>query len=379
MLLIDATPLQSEHRLRGVGAYLRQLIGAIEKLDDPKPHYLISTVGRGHSDGTLPSERCHSVFRPHRPGQVYWTYNEVALRAALFKLRPAVFFAPDFNGLVQNPYGHSVPVLHDLTELKLSLTQTPAPKNLSLYLSDLRWRVYYQKLKRVPSIIAISHSAKQDACNLLGIPPERVHVIHHGVNHAVFRPGSGEGPYAMHPPYLLNIGARHTNKNQDRLLTAFASVAAEYPDVHLYFAGPWHAPDHNWLTQAAQQHGLDKRVRHIGYVPDAELPGLYGNALAFVFPSLEEGFGLPVLEAMACGTPVITSDCSSLPEVAGDAALLVDPRQVSAIAGALRHLLRDPTLQTELRTLGLSHAKQFTWERTAEETLSVLQQMTLRR
>lgn len=131
-----------------------------------------------------------------------------------------------------------------------------------------------------------------------------------------------------------------------------------------------------WLTEAIERHaaelGVAERVRFTGYVADADLPALLGGALAFVFPSLYEGFGMPVLEAMACGAPVLTSTTSSLPEVAADAALLVDPEDTAAIAAGLARLAADPALRAELRARGLLRAAQFTWERCAEETLRVL-------
>jgi glycosyltransferase involved in cell wall biosynthesis len=117
--------------------------------------------------------------------------------------------------------------------------------------------------------------------------------------------------------------------------------------------------------------GLENHMHFMGFVPEDDLPALYNGADLFAFPSLYEGFGLPVLEAMACGTPVITSNVSSLPEVAGNAALLVDPYNVDELAGAIRRILSDPALAADLRARGLERARQFSWERTAQETLEV--------
>jgi len=374
VLLVDATPLQSEHRLRGVGAYLRELIGAFEAHGESgvKPHYLVTWQGLEHVAG-LPRVRTVRLLRPHTPAQVYWLYNEVALRTALFRLRPRVFFAPDFNGLVHNPFGGTVAVLHDLTALKLARGRG---SGLSERLSELRWRRYYAKLCRTRTIIAISGGVKDDAVTLLGIPPARVTVVHHGVDHRHYHPSVGAGPFAEHPPYFVAIGARNDNKNQGRLLRAFARVCRE-PCVHhsgvkLLFAGPWGGEDLAWLERERRQLGLGASVQHIGYVPYAHLPSLYGNALAFVFPSLEEGFGLPVLEAMASGAPVITSERPSLREVAGDAALLVDPLDEGEIARALHAALERPELRTRLREAGYRRAQAFTWAKTAEATLAIL-------
>lgn len=368
-ILIDATALQSEHRLRGVGAYLRFLIGAIERLDEVKPHYLISTVSREHVEALLPADRTHAVFRPHKPAQVYWMYNEAALRWDLIRTRPGVFLAPDFNGLVRVSGTKTVAVLHDLTEAKLNTGKPASLRSPSAVLSDLRWRAYYAKLRRSDSIIAISQSAKDDAVRLLGIAQGKIHVVHHGVDHDRFRPSVGEGAYANHPPYFVHIGGRNENKNQARLLDAFARIAPERHDANLFFAGPWRDTDHVWLYAERERLGLGTRVRHLGYVPDEDLPSLYSNAVAFVFPSIEEGFGLPVLEAMACGTPVITSNRSSLPEVAGDAAYFVDPFNVDELSSALRAALSGALDSVEERSRRLRHAASFTWERTASATM----------
>ncbi len=372
MILIDATALQSEHRLRGVGAYLRYLIAAIERLGEERPHYLVSTVGRSLVDGFLPPERTHAVFRPHKPAQVYWMYNELALRWGLARTRPSVYLAPDFNGLVRMPRTKTVAVLHDLTEAKLSAGRATGVSSPSLMLSDLRWRAYYAKLRRAHAVIAISQSAKDDAVRLLGIAPETIHVVHHGVDHERFRPSVGKGAYAGRTPYFVHIGGRNENKNQGRLFEAFARIAPEHPEVQLYFAGPWSQADRDWLERARVRLGLGSRVRHLGYVPDDDLPSLYGNAVAFVFPSLEEGFGLPVLEAMACGAPVITSNRSSLPEVAGDAAILVDPLDVVGLSNVMCELLLRSSFRELLRERGAEHVKVFRWERTATDTLRAL-------
>jgi len=375
VILIDATPLQSEHRFRGVGAYVRALVSHVEAAGDVLPRYLASWQDRDLIRDVLPSARTLTLPRPHRPAQVYWLYNEAFLRAALLRVQPHVFLAPDFNGLVRNPFGKTVAVLYDLTALKLN-PGAPRPTGLSERLSDWRWRTYHHKLRRADHIIAISESARRDATEMLGIRPDTMTVIHLGVDHDRFRPTAGEGAFAGQPPYVLAIGGRGENKNQARILEAFSRVAGEHPGVRLYFAGPWREPDLAWLRDLNRRYRLEGRAEHLGYVADADLPSLYGNATAFVFPSLEEGFGLPVLEAMACGTPVITSTTSSLPEVAGDAALKVDPHSVDAIEAAMREVLGRPGLRAELARRGIERAAAFTWQRTARETIALLKRVS---
>ena len=371
MVFIDATPLQSEHRLRGVGAYVRELLGAMERIGY-QPHYLLSGFG---PKTDLPKERSLVVPRSHFPAQGYFLYNELFLRYALLLKRPKAFFAPDFNGLVTNPFGVTVAALHDLTPFKLGDLGDP--------LSTLRWKVFAWRLKRIERIVAVSHSSKEDAVKLLGIDPARIRVVHHGVDHGRFKPSVGVGKYvegsladrpAKTSPYMLHIGARNDNKNQKGLLEAFAHVARENPSVCLYFAGPWSPADLEWLERERTHLGLGERVRHLGYVESADLPSLYGNAQAFVFPSLEEGFGLPVLEAMACGAPVITSNLSSLPEVAGEAAVLVNPRDSQALAAAMLQLVQRPEFSLSLREQGYAQARKFTWEETAKVTWDVIEE-----
>jgi glycosyltransferase involved in cell wall biosynthesis len=175
--------------------------------------------------------------------------------------------------------------------------------------------------------------------------------------------------------YLLYVGTVQPRKNLERLIDAFALVAdrPELAGVQLVIAG-----GRGWLSEGverrAAERGLAGRVRLSGYLPDADLPALLSGALAFVFPSLYEGFGMPVLEAMACGAPVLTSTTSSLPEVADDAALLVDPSDTAAIAAGIARLAADGGLRADLYARGLARAAAFTWDRCARETLAVLRE-----
>ncbi|UBF29134.1 glycosyltransferase family 4 protein [Kovacikia minuta CCNUW1] len=173
--------------------------------------------------------------------------------------------------------------------------------------------------------------------------------------------------------YFLYLGRINPYKNVQRLIAAFAALP-NHADYELWLAGP---PDKRYLPALENQIkelNLTERVKFLKYVPYGELPKIVNQAIALVFPSLWEGFGLPVLEAMACGTPVITSNLASLPEVAGDAAILVDPYNVGAIAHAMNDLITDPGLRTQLRTTGLTRANHFSWEKTGQETVQVLKQ-----
>ncbi len=367
-ILVDVTPLQSEHRFRGVGLYTRQLVaGLIARM--PEVQFAASRWGREQLPELIVP---HTVwgYRGHRPAQVYWMYNEWFLREIIARTRPRLFHATDFNGTIRPAKIPTVATLYDLTALKQGLKH----HGLSQRLSDLRWTVYYRhKLPRVDHLIAISHGVKIDAVNLLGIPPEQITVIPLGVDVQSLRPAVGAGPYNDHPPYFLFVGGADPNKNLPRILQAFSHITDRYPEIFFYFAGNWRTPDIQWLARSTTDIGISARVRHLGFVPQDDLASLYANAISFVFPSLEEGFGLPVLEAMACGCPVITSNRSVLAEVAGSAARLVDPENVDALVQALEDMLSSAITRQGYSAKGLQRVKEFTWDKMVERTIAVYQ------
>ena len=363
MILIDASPLQSEHRLRGVGAYVRELVRNLERsVPEPdRPHYLAT---RTPAEPLLPLGRTHRILRNHRPAQGYWLTNEVVLRAAMLRHRPSVFFATDFNGLVRNPFGCTAATLYDLTPLETGLGDP---------LSAARWKTYYRRVHHCDLLLAISEHTRRAAIQALGLDPAIVRTVPLGIDAERFVPSRGQGTSVGRPPYFLHIGGRNHNKNQGTLLEAFARVAREAPNVELLLGGPWRAADLAWLEAEKRRLGI-AAIHHLGYVDEADLPSLYGNAIAFVFPSLAEGFGFPVLEAMACGTPVITSNCSSLPEVAGDAALLVDPRNPPALAAAMRTVIAGEDVPSLVRR-GVARAREYTWAETTRKTWNLLTEL----
>ena len=229
--------------------------------------------------------------------------------------------------------------------------------------------------------IAVSQSTKNDLQRLFGVKPDRIVVVHEGVD-AHFQPPARpeidrvKQHYALPDRYVLYFGSNKPHKNLVRLIEAFAQVGTgnrgagsrdQSLGIGLVIGGHW---DQRYpeAKQSAEKLGLADRVRFIGPVADADLPALYGGAAVFVFPSQYEGFGLPVLEAMACGAPVVCSNRSSLPEVAGDAAALCNPENQAALAQAIAQIIFDPAQLLERRERSLTRAAQFTWERTAQQT-----------
>jgi glycosyltransferase involved in cell wall biosynthesis len=234
--------------------------------------------------------------------------------------------------------------------------------------------------RRAAHILTVSQHAKREIVERYGLSPDKITVTYEAAGEQ-FRPiadpaslqvvrakyGIGDSPFA------LALGNLQPRKNIARLVEAFAQYRSPLP-TSLVVAGKaqWRESE---VFRAVQRAGLAGRVIFPGYVDDADLPALYSAATVFVYPSLYEGFGLPPLEAMACGTPVISSNAASLPEVVGDAALLIDPNDTAALAQALHTVLAEPALHADLRRRGFDRAAQFSWQRCAAETLAVYRQV----
>ncbi len=228
--------------------------------------------------------------------------------------------------------------------------------------------------RRIRRIITVSKFSCHRLIDFCQVAPEKIVVIPQGVD-ACFRPlpadviAQTRSALGLPPRYVLYVGNLAARKNLPRLLEAWKMVSPAHPDLSLVLVG---AADH--VFRDARLGQLPSSVVVAGYVADEHLPAVYGGAEVFAFPSLYEGFGLPVLEAMACRTPVMTSNVTSMPEVAGNAALLVDPYSIEAMAEGLHQLLTDRVLRESLATQGLERAKSFTWENTARATWQVLRE-----
>jgi glycosyltransferase involved in cell wall biosynthesis len=246
-----------------------------------------------------------------------------------------------------------------------------------LYL-DLSTRYNARAASRV---IASSQATKDDLVQQCGIEPDKITVVYFGYDETM-QPVEDEATiekvkarYGIQGDYVLHVGTLQPRKNLGRLLEAYAMVRkqakrGETPCLVMAGRKGWL---YDQIFQQVERLGLESAVILPGYVPQDDLPALLSGAHLFAFPSLYEGFGLPVLEAMACGTPVLCSNVSSLPEVAGDAALLVDPLDVKSMAEAMNRLLQDEGLRSQLVERGYRQVRQFSWERCARETLAVLE------
>jgi alpha-1,3-rhamnosyl/mannosyltransferase len=228
-------------------------------------------------------------------------------------------------------------------------------------------------VRRADGLIAISECTRSDAIRVLGIAPEKITVIHPGVADAFFEcpPDAVDAVrkyYQLHRPFVLFVSTIEPRKNLDLLLDAFEALPVGIREHHeLVVAGPI-----GWASDRTINRLRD--VRYLGYIPEGHLAALTAAATVFAYPSLYEGFGFPVVQAMAAGVPVITSNVSSLPEVAGDAALLVDPRSQSELRSALSRLLTSPDLRASLSGSGRERAKRFRWTDCAVKSLSFFRQ-----
>jgi len=318
--------------------------------------------------GLLP--RVERVAWRVMPAPRLWTHLRLSLELA--RRPPDVLFVPAHSLPVYHPPA-SVATVHDLGYLRFPDEHAGTGRRARDWAN--RWSARHAR-----RVIAVSGATRDDLVRAYGVPPARIAVVRHGLD-PVFRPvDDGErrrirARYKLDAPYFLFVGTLQPRKNYERLLRAFDRFAIGDSTHQLVLVG-----GHGWqadrLERALRLMHARASVRVLGYVEDADLPALYGGAVALAFPSLYEGFGLPALEAMGCGTPVLASNSSSLPEVVGDAGLLVDPLDIDAIADALSRLASDEPLRRELGERGRARAASSTWERAARETLAQLRVAT---
>jgi glycosyltransferase involved in cell wall biosynthesis len=242
-------------------------------------------------------------------------------------------------------------------------------------------RVYFRLMvstltTRAARIAALSKATKQDLLSLLKVPGDKVTVVYPGVS-AAFRPLPREDTFGiaqkhqLREPFILFVGSFHPRKNLKGLLDAYAQIAGQVPHDLVVVGSRWGEED---ALVYSQRTGVADRIRFLKYVPEPDLPLLYNAADLFVFPSVYEGFGFPVLEALACGCPTITTNVSSLPEVAGDAAILVSPTNTTELGAAICQVLADEHLRNQLSQRGLRQAQRFAWTSTAGQILSLLEE-----
>ena len=362
----DASRLGVRQRT-GTEQYTWELLQSLGRLDRHN-HYLLYANGR---PAALPPLPPNYELRPmHFPRM--WTH--IRLSAEMLVRPPDVLFVPAHVLPLWSPR-RTVVTIHDLGYVHYPKAH-PAAQRLYLRLAT-RWNAW-----RATAVLADSEATRRDIVRYCRIPAAKITVVYLGVGER-FRPVTDAAllnqvmaRYDITPLYLLFVGTVQPRKNLARLIDAWARYLAgagsDPSTITLVIAGK-----RGWLTEAIERRagelGIATRVRFAGYVADDDLPALISGALGYLLPSLYEGFGLPVLEAQACGTPVLAAATSSLPEVGGDAALYVDPHDTASIAAGIARLLEDVDLRARLRAAGLARVAGWTWERTARETLAVLE------
>jgi glycosyltransferase involved in cell wall biosynthesis len=353
-IAIDARKLHDY----GIGTYVRNVIRQLACQDRTSEYVLLC-----HPDDCRAVNALGENFRaiPDR-ARPYSFREQISVPMDLRREGVQLFHAPHYVLPPLVPC-RSVVTIHDCIHL---MFPQYLPNRLAWgYARAVMWAATH----RSDRVLTVSESSKRDILRFFHIPPEKVDVIYNGIDERFWTAPPEElivrvrERYQLTDPFLLYAGNIKPHKNVERLIEAFHRLRdGGFPDLKLLIIGD-QVSKYAALRRAVHRHHLHQHVRFLGFVPTEMLAVLYRLADVFVFPSLYEGFGLPPLEAMASGTPVVTSNVSSLPEVAGDAALLVDPRDPDAIAGAVRMVLTDRTLREDLRRRGLARARNFSWER----------------
>jgi len=353
----------------GPETYEVELLRALAAVDQCNEYHVLCLSDKAPSAfGVRQQNVAYKVmWPPFRPVSLLTSVPAAMIRRGL-DLVHATFMPPPIS-----------PTRYIFTMVCDSMFQHP-----EFYPAAIRWRLQgltRLALRRAALTICISQSIRDNIRERFKVPEERLAVVHLGASpkfRPIPRPENLEfldRTYGIRFPYFLFSGRWEPRKNLLRILQAFAQFKGRFPsEVKLVLTGlrTWWAPQADALISRL---GIEGEVVDLGKSPVDELPFLYSGALALVFPSLWEGFGLPVVEAMACGTPVITSNVSSMPEVAGRAALLVDPYSISEITEAMCRIASDSSKRQELAAEGLKRATTFTWDRTARQTLDAYERI----
>jgi glycosyltransferase involved in cell wall biosynthesis len=365
-IAIDASAIPKQ--MAGAGVYTYELIRALAALGSR--HELFIFAKAGVFDGALQGAGTQIIHvQPgSRGGRLIWEQTQLPLLLRRFGID--VLHSPHHHAPVAvRALPHRPKLIVTIHDLTFMLIPERYPVARRLYMQT----VTRTSARIADAIITPSQSVRGEVIERLGVEEERVVEIPEAASDC-YRPvprsdiDAVRARYGLPPRYVLSVGSLEPGKNRARLFRAMASLRGKGIECHVAVVGQpaWKYGGDYDLVHAL---GLSGQVSFLGYVPERDMPALYTGATLLAFPSLHEGFGLPVLEAMACGTPVVTSSVSATAEVAGDAALLVDPLDTAAIAGAIERLLTEETLRAALRERGLLRSAEFSWERTARETL----------
>lgn len=358
----------------GIGRYTRELIRAVVDVGQDFDFRLFSARAPRKVPVPEPVPDRPNVEFKHLPISPRWLYRLwhrlwIPAPVQLFTGPVDLFHSPDF---VLPPVYGDIPTLltvHDLSFVHYPHTFT---EPLVRYLET----VVPRSVRRATHVLADSAATKEDLIGLWNVPEDKVTVLHSGVDRKFAPVRDRERISAVRQkyglgqrPYIFAVSTVQPRKNYEMLARAFRPLLDEVPhDLVIAGGEGWH---YEKVVTGVKRQGIGERVRFIGFVEDVDLPALYSDASLFVFPSLYEGFGLPLLEAMSCGVAVITSNASSLPEVAGEAAVQLDPADVQAWTATMRDVLLDGERRKQMAAAGFRQARRFTWRRAAEQLTAI--------
>jgi len=350
----------------GIGTYIRNLLRQLARIDCDT-EYVLLCQQPDLEVGTQLGPNFRTVLEP---SPNYSLREQIRVPWVLRRERPDVYHAPHYV-LPAGVRCRSVVTIHDC--IHLMFPQYLPNKAAYAYARASMWAA----ARRSDCILTVSDASKRDILHFFNVPPEKIEVVYNAIDDHFWDEPRAEDVdrvrerYQLDHPFVLYVGNIKPHKNLVRLIEAFAELRrGGFGELKLLIIGD-EISKLPALRRAVHRHKLHKHVRFLGYLSDETLAVLYRLASVFVFPSLYEGFGLPPLEAMASGTPVVTSNVSSLPEVAGDAAVLVDPYDIDSIVDGLRRVLSDPALAADLRRRGLTRAREFSWARSVAKTRQV--------
>jgi glycosyltransferase involved in cell wall biosynthesis len=362
---IDIRELSTSEDRAGKYQYIYNLVSNLLSIDFNNDYSLLSFIKGFKGDENITSEIIY-----HFSGRLTRLFLERLFIPVDFLMGKIDVFHGPFYYIPVCRRARSVVTIHDLTAIKYPELLEP------------EWAVYFKKkikasVEKADAVIAISNFTKEEIVESLHIDDEKIRVIYNGIAQR-FKPVTNKieiqevtAKYGVSEPYLLFVGMIKPNKNIQTLIRAYIelrkSATYEYPLV-IVGDKSW---DFDEVMKVVHKFKAENGIIFTGVVSDEDLPYLYSGAELFVFPSLLEGFGIPVIEAMACGTPVVTSNRTSIPEITNGAAILVDPLDVNAIAEAMHSIVSDSELRGRLSEKGINQAKVFSWEKTARETLQL--------
>jgi glycosyltransferase involved in cell wall biosynthesis len=358
----------------GVGTYIRNVVRELGKLDHTNEYVLVGDAERIFDLTHFPGNfRAVQLLAPASSTRGYFALRRILKQEGCDLVHmPSLMWLPPY--LPPCPY---VITVHDVLDYMYRATNR-AGLRAALHFYSTRF-----VLKKAAKILAVSNFTKNDLCRLFGIPADHIHVIYNAIDERFLQGHSTPEEqefiaerYQVNYPFLLYAGRISPHKNLVRIIEAFSSLKAElskddlYSDLKLIIIGD-EVSRHPDLRRTVVRSGVQNDVRFLGFVPIDVLRIFYDTAKVFVFPSLYEGFGLPPLEAMAHGTPVVTSNTSSLPEVVGNGAVLVNPENVFEIRKALYRALTDPGLREKLKKCGYDQVQRFSWQNSVKRLIDV--------